>query len=123
MSEVARLPGASGWAVECCAAHPGWSDVEVWDDHRLVLVRGGHFLRRIGTRVAMADPTVAYLGAPGEVERFAHPAGGDRCTSISVRPELWRAIAGDHWTLGRSDSRRRGGLPDDVMAAATRSAV
>ncbi|MDJ0419205.1 helix-turn-helix domain-containing protein [Rhodococcus opacus] len=103
VSEVARLPGASVWAVDCCGVHTGWSDVEVRDDHRLVLVRGGRFVRRIGRRESVADPTVAYLGIPGEVEQFAHPAGGDRCTSISVRPELWRAIAGDHWTLGRSD--------------------
>jgi len=103
VSEVARLPGVSVWAVDCCAVHPGRSDVEVRDDHRFVLVRGGRFVRRIGRRESMADTTVAYLGVPGEVEQFAHPAGGDRCTSISVRPELWRAIAGDDWTLGRSD--------------------
>ena len=103
VSEVAHLPGVSVWAVDCCAVHPCWSDVEVRDDHRFVLVRGGRFVRRIGRRESMADTTVAYLGVPGEVEQFAHPAGGDRCTSISVRPELWRAIAGDDWTLGRSD--------------------
>jgi AraC-like DNA-binding protein len=34
------------------------------------------------------DPTVAYLGVPGEEERFAHPAGGDECTSVSLTPEL-----------------------------------
>ncbi|MFD6062039.1 helix-turn-helix domain-containing protein [Rhodococcus wratislaviensis] len=103
MSEVARLPGVNVWAVDCCAVHPGWSGVEVRDDHRIVLVRGGRFLRRTGRHESMADPTVAYVGTPGEVEQFAHPAGGDRCTSISVRPELWRAVAGERWTLGRSD--------------------
>jgi AraC-like DNA-binding protein len=34
------------------------------------------------------DPTVAYLGAPGEEERFAHPSGGDDCTSITFEPSL-----------------------------------
>ncbi|REE76835.1 AraC-like DNA-binding protein [Rhodococcus wratislaviensis] len=171
VSEVARLPGVNVWAVDCCAVHPGWSGVEVRDDHRIVLVRGGRFLRRIGRHESMADPTVAYVGTPGEVEQFAHPAGGDRCTSISVRPELWRAVAGERWTLGRSDvyvdarvdllhrrllragrtgdvhfalaeqvvrlvavaalaasrgrscAHRRGGLPDDAVAAAARAAV
>ncbi|WP_370183342.1 helix-turn-helix domain-containing protein [Rhodococcus wratislaviensis] len=168
MSEVARLPGVNVWAVDCCAVHPGWSGVEVRDDHRIVLVRGGRFLRRTGRHESMADPTVAYVGTPGEVEQFAHPAGGDRCTSISVRPELWRAVAGERWTLGRSDvyvdarvdllhrrllragrtgdvhfalaeqvvrlvalaasrgrscAHRRGGLPDDAVAAAARAAV
>ncbi|TQC50811.1 AraC family transcriptional regulator [Rhodococcus sp. WS4] len=171
VSEVARLPGAGVWAVDCCAAHPGWSDVEVRDDRRFVLVRSGRFLRRIDGRESMFDRTVAYLGMPGEVEEFAHPYGGDRCTSISIRSGLWRAIAGDDWVLGRSDvyvdarvdllhrrlllagrigdvdyalaeeivrlvavaahaasqgrstGRRRGGLPDDAVAAAARAAV
>ena len=103
MSEVALLPGASVWTVDCCAKHPGWSDVEVRGDHRLVLVRGGRFLRRIGRCESTVDQTVAYLGVPGEAEQFAHPAGGDRCTSIGVRPELWRSLAGEHWVLARSD--------------------
>ncbi|WP_257890945.1 AraC family transcriptional regulator [Rhodococcus sp. USK10] len=126
MSEVALLPGASVWTVDCCAVQPGW---------------------------------------------FAHPAGGDRCTSIGVRPELWRSIAGEHWILGlpdvyvdasvdllhrrllragrtgdiqfglaeevvrlvavaahaasreRSSAHRRDGLPDHTLAAAARAAI
>ncbi|MEV0976329.1 AraC family transcriptional regulator [Streptomyces sp. NPDC049915] len=41
------------------------------------------------------DTTTAYVGAPGEEESFAHPTGGDVCTSISVTPHLWRALADD----------------------------
>jgi hypothetical protein len=41
------------------------------------------------------DPTIAYVGVPGEEEHFAHPAeGGDVCTAISLSPwlcELWPA--------------------------------
>jgi hypothetical protein len=43
-----------------------------------VLVRRGRFRRRVAGSAVDLDPTVAYLGAPGEVESFAHPAGGDR---------------------------------------------
>jgi len=42
-----------------------------------------------------ADPTWGYLTAPGEEQRFAHPSGGDVCTSIRVDPVLWRSLAGE----------------------------
>jgi transcriptional regulator GlxA family with amidase domain len=41
------------------------------------------------------DPTSAYLAELGDEERFAHPAGGDVCTSVSFGPDLWRRLAGD----------------------------
>jgi AraC-like DNA-binding protein len=41
------------------------------------------------------DTTLAYVGVPSEEESFAHPVGGDVCTSISVTPQLWRSLAGD----------------------------
>jgi len=52
--------------------------------------------------LAELDPTVGYIGVPGQEERFAHPAGGDRCTSISLRPDLWRTVAGEDARLERS---------------------
>jgi AraC-like DNA-binding protein len=39
---------------------------------------------------------------PGEEEHFAHPTGGDKCTSISLTPDLWRTLAGDAPRLGRA---------------------
>jgi AraC-like DNA-binding protein len=36
---------------------------------------------------------MAYLGIPGEEERFAHPASGDVCTSVSIAPGLWDGVA------------------------------
>jgi AraC-like DNA-binding protein len=35
---------------------------------------------------------MAYLGVPGEEDRFAHPAGGDVCTSVGIAPGLWDGI-------------------------------
>ncbi|SCL50237.1 AraC-type DNA-binding protein [Micromonospora eburnea] len=68
---------------------------EAHDSFRVVIVRQGRFRRRTGGVCADLDPTVAYLGVPGQEERFAHPAGGDVCTSVTLAPALWRALAGD----------------------------
>ncbi|TQM02305.1 helix-turn-helix domain-containing protein [Pseudonocardia kunmingensis] len=82
-------------AVACAQEHRDWSEVEVQQDVRLVLVRRGRFRRQADGLLTDVDPTVAYLGSPGEEERFAHPTGGDRCTSISIVPTLWRTLAGE----------------------------
>ncbi len=82
-------------AVACSQQHRGWSGVEVQNDIRMVLVRRGRFRRQADGALTDVDPTVAYLGFPGEEERFAHPAGGDRCTSLSISAPLWHTLAGE----------------------------
>ena len=89
---LAVRPHLGVWAASC-TGHPAWSDAEVRDDYRLVLVRRGMFRRRVAGGVADLDPTVAYLGAPGEPESFAHPAGGDVCTSVSLSQDLGERLA------------------------------
>ncbi|MFJ8471313.1 helix-turn-helix transcriptional regulator [Kitasatospora sp. NPDC094011] len=81
--------------VACRSDHTRWSPPEVRDGYRVVLVRSGRFRRRAGGTAADLDPTLAYLGLPGEEESFAHPAGGDHCTAVTVSPALWRSLAGD----------------------------
>ncbi len=92
---LATRPDFSITAVTCQDEHTRWSEAEVRDDYRVVLVRRGRFRRRAAGARADIDPTMAYVGVPGEEEQFAHPAGGDECTSISLTPALWRAMAGD----------------------------
>ncbi|MBT2445378.1 helix-turn-helix transcriptional regulator [Streptomyces sp. ISL-36] len=94
-SSVASRPDFSISAVTCRSDHTRWSALEVRADHRVVLVRRGRFRRRAAGDPADIDATLAYVGAPGEEESFAHPTGGDVCTSISVTPKLWRSLAGD----------------------------
>jgi AraC-like DNA-binding protein len=93
--DLARGPGFSVAAVSCADDHAGWSPTETRAGHRLVLVRRGRFRRRVAGRPATIDPTLGYLGLPGELESFAHPAGGDECTSVAIAPQLWRLLAGD----------------------------
>ncbi|WP_031521552.1 helix-turn-helix domain-containing protein [Streptomyces sp. NRRL F-5123] len=92
---LAVRPDFSVTAVSCRDDHTRWSAPEVHDDYRVVLVRRGRFRRRASGTAADLDATTAYVGVPGEEEHFAHPAGGDDCTSVSVTPALWRAMAGE----------------------------
>jgi AraC-like DNA-binding protein len=92
---VARGRGFSVSAVTCDGTHASWTRPEARAGYRLVLVSQGRFRRRVTRAAATVDPTVGYLGLPGEPESFAHPAGGDRCTAVAIAPDLWRLLAGD----------------------------
>ena len=93
--DVASRPDFKVTAVTCRADHKGWSEAESPGDYRVVLVRHGRFRRRTSNVHTEFDPTLAYLGTPGEDEHFAHPAGGDVCTLVSLTPALWSLLAGD----------------------------
>lgn len=86
---VAARPEFTVTTVTCRSDHTHFSAPEVRDDHRLVLVRRGRFQRQSDGDRADLDPTVGYLGVPGEEERFAHPVGGDVCTVVTVAPGRW----------------------------------
>ncbi|MGA8115605.1 MAG: AraC family transcriptional regulator [Actinocatenispora sp.] len=85
--------------VECTDDHVRWSPPELTSATHMVLVRRGRFqLESHGRRVTV-DPTTGYLQAPGHEARFAHPAGGDVCTSIT--------LPGDALTEGVEAARSR----------------
>jgi AraC-like DNA-binding protein len=92
---LASGPGFTVSAVTCADEHPRWSPPETRDGYGLVLVGRGWFRRRAAGAATTIDPTVGYLALPGEPESFAHPAGGDRCTSVALSADLWRQLAGD----------------------------
>ncbi|MBS2964187.1 helix-turn-helix transcriptional regulator [Actinocrinis puniceicyclus] len=81
--------------VTCSDEHAGWSPAEPGAGRRIVLVRSGRFRLRTMGREGVVDPTTGYLQLPGAQQRFAHPAGGDVCTSIGVSDRWWRSLAGD----------------------------
>lgn len=93
--DLAARPEFTVSEVDCRDDHRGWSTEPPRADVRLVLVRQGGFRRRVRGVCTDLDRTVGYLGLPGEEEHFSHPAGGDVCTSISLRPGLWRSVAGE----------------------------
>ncbi|WP_406053992.1 helix-turn-helix transcriptional regulator [Streptomyces sp. NBC_01077] len=103
VSSLASRPEYSISAVTCRDDHVRWSGPEVCDTHRVVLVRRGRFRRRVAGTPTDVDATVGYVGLPDEEEHFAHPAGGDECTSISLTPDWWRDLAGESPSL-RADA-------------------
>jgi AraC-like DNA-binding protein len=82
-------------AVTCQDDHTDWSEPEERESYGVVLVRRGRFRRRSAGVAADVDPTLGYVSVPGKEEHFAHPAGGDVCTSVSLSPGLWRQVGGD----------------------------
>jgi AraC-like DNA-binding protein len=94
-ADLATRPQFAVTAVTCRSDHTNWSGVESHRHVQVVLVRHGRFRRRARGASTDVDPSIGYLGMPGEEEDFAHPAGGDLCTSISLTPTLWRSLAGD----------------------------
>jgi AraC-like DNA-binding protein len=92
---LAARPEFSVCAWTCRPSCSGWSPIERPTQARLVLVRAGRFRRR-GSGGAMAlDRTVGYLGTPGEEEQFAHPHGGDICTSVQMSAASWLQLVGE----------------------------
>lgn len=91
-AELASGPGFAARDVDCPGGQPHWSPVERQEAHLLVLVRSGRFQRRADGVATDFDPTMAYLSEPGEEAQFAHPAGGDRCTAISLDADVWHEV-------------------------------
>lgn len=122
--DLATRPDFTVAAVDCRDDHRGWSTEQPREDVRLVLVRRGGFRRQVRGVCADLDRTIGYLGTPGEEEHFAHPAGGDRCTSISLTPAFWRTLAGDAPRLDGSSLYVDGrlDLAHRRLLAATRAA-
>lgn len=79
----------------CTGEHADWSEPESPSAGRFVLVRAGRFRRRGSDGASDHDVTVGYLGEPGEIEQFAHPDGGDACTSVQLKAESWWQLAGE----------------------------
>jgi AraC-like DNA-binding protein len=102
MATLVARPQFSLQAWTCRPDCSSWSAVECPADGRLVLVRSGRFQRRAADGPVDLDPTVGYLGAPGEQDQFAHPHGGDTCTSVRLGPALWRQLVGEPDRMHRS---------------------
>lgn len=105
MQSVVRLATSPDFAVDvvsCTDDHVRWSAPQVEPDCELVLVRRGRFRRRVNGVGEDIDPTMAYVSVSGEEEHFAHPAGGDVCTLVTLQPELWRTLTGEPTRLRRS---------------------
>lgn len=89
---LVRHPAFGVWAVRCSGGVAGFSAPEPSQGPGVVLVRAGLFRIRDRGREAVVEPATGYLQQPGAELAFAHPRGGDVCTSVRVSPELWHAV-------------------------------
>jgi AraC-like DNA-binding protein len=99
---LADHPDFAVTAVDCRDDHRAWSTEQPRDDVRVVLLRQGRFRRCVRGVDRDVDRTVGYVGLPGDEEGFAHPTGGDICTSVTLTADLWRTLAGDAPRIGTS---------------------
>ncbi|MPZ27085.1 MAG: helix-turn-helix domain-containing protein [Micromonosporaceae bacterium] len=80
--------------VRCRDDHRGWSAAEPVTGFGMVLVRTGVFRRTGRAGELLADRAVGYLSMPGDEARFAHPVGGDVCTSVQISAGVWEDMRG-----------------------------
>ncbi|MFF5260562.1 helix-turn-helix domain-containing protein [Actinomadura viridis] len=88
--------------VTCHDHHSAWSEPQETGAVQVILARRGRFRLDASHRSGRSgrdgtltiDPTTGYLHGPGAVQRFAHPAGGDVCTSITF---VGGALTGEPW--------------------------
>ncbi|WP_100449170.1 helix-turn-helix domain-containing protein [Glycomyces xiaoerkulensis] len=81
--------------VACSDDHRRWSAAEPADSFGLVLPRRGRFRMASAGSEQDVDVTQGYVQIGGREHRFAHPAGGDVCTFVSIGAALWREVVGD----------------------------
>src|SRR5262249_39293293 len=79
----------------CSHPPPAWAQTEVAGNSALVFARSGVFRRRGRHGEDVIEPGVAYLQRAGEEDEFAHPYGGDACTSIGVSDALLASRRGE----------------------------
>jgi AraC-like DNA-binding protein len=72
------------------------------DNHAIVFVRRGCFVRSAGGAKTTLDPTPAYCMSPAEEQRYDHPHDhGDDCTAFFLSDELVESLRGGERTLPR----------------------
>ena len=59
-----------------------------------MLPRSGSFRIRSPGVTATADSLTGYWQVPGRQQQFAHPGGGDVCTSVTLSAALWYEATG-----------------------------
>ena len=79
--------------VQCRVTSPHRSCEEHSPTHCIVLPRRGAYVRHIGKRQAVADPTHALFFNAGETYRVSHPVGlGDDCTALTFDETTLREV-------------------------------
>lgn len=89
---ILDTPDVRVWDVACSHPPVAWAQTEVATHSALVFARSGVFRRRGRHGEDVIEPGVAYLQRAGEEDEFAHPHGGDACTSVGVSDDLLASL-------------------------------
>src|SRR5262245_5795851 len=81
-------PSITVASVRCDGRGSAWSPPESVRHFSVVLVRSGLFRRQVGGSEIVVDACSGYLERAGSEQRFAHPVGGDICTTFTVNSAL-----------------------------------
>lgn len=83
--------------VHCSAPASGCGAEEHASSHHLVFVRSGVFVKHVGRRQIIADPSRVLFFNRDEPYRVSHPVdGGDACTMITCSPQAWAELLAPH---------------------------
>ncbi|MCA1656009.1 MAG: AraC family transcriptional regulator [Pseudonocardiaceae bacterium] len=116
MRTVVPLTAGDGFALQDVRIRTAtrlWSAPEPATGYRLVFVARGLFRLRLEGWTGLVDPSVAYLGRPGDEQSIAHrPGFEDRCLVLTLDQALAEDLlhgqpAGPRCTSARADLARR----------------
>jgi AraC family transcriptional regulator len=83
--------------IDCTAPRSPRGEEEVAGSHQLVFVRSGVFVKHVGRRQIVGDPSRVLFFNRGDTYRVSHPVdGGDTCTMITCSSATWAELLSRH---------------------------
>jgi AraC-like DNA-binding protein len=98
---IVQAPEVDIRVVTCAGEVQKWSGEEEVDRFAVVMVSAGMFRREVHGVESVVDSVAAYVQCRGDIQRVAHPNGGDVCTVIVPSEPILGAL-GDPSRLARS---------------------
>jgi AraC family transcriptional regulator len=83
--------------IDCTAPASPRGAEEFAGSHHLVFVRSGVFVKHVGSRQIVGDPSRVMFFNRGDTYRVSHPVdGGDTCTMITCSAATWAELLSRH---------------------------
>jgi AraC-like DNA-binding protein len=83
--------------IDCTAPASPRGAEEFAGSHQMVFVRAGVFVKHVGSRQIVGDPSRVVFFNRGDTYRVSHPVdGGDTCTMITCSASTWAELLARH---------------------------